>query len=64
MKNAINFVMWASLGDGCLAGGIGKMMGWFSYNWLIYGMFLMVSVIYILNRINTYILTLEINKNY
>lgn len=21
--------------------GVGKMMGWFSYNWLIYGIFVM-----------------------
>jgi hypothetical protein len=56
LKNAINFVIWASLGDGCLAGGIGKLMGWFSYNWLIYTMFIMDLIILLINKVNKRVL--------
>jgi hypothetical protein len=31
-------------------------MGWFSYNWLIYGMFIIDSVILLVNKINKKIL--------
>lgn len=52
VKETTSFVIWASLGEGCLAVGVGKMMGWFSYNWLIYGMGLMDLVIFGLARWN------------
>lgn len=46
------FVTWASMGEGCLAVGIGELMGRVSYNWLIYGMLLMDLAIYVLVRTN------------
>jgi hypothetical protein len=51
------------LGDGCLAGGIGKLMGWFSYNWLIYSMLIIDILILLINKINKKILMKERDAN-
>jgi hypothetical protein len=44
--------MSAALGEGCWAVGVGKMMGWFSYNWLIYSGFVINIFLVIFNYIN------------
>lgn len=59
---SVVFVFWSSLGEGTLAVGVGKFMGWFSYDWLIYGMFFMDAVIILFARLNAQILT-EDSKN-
>lgn len=54
MQETTTFVTWASLGEGCLAVGIGELMGRFSYDWLIYGMFIMDFAIYLIVRANKF----------
>ena len=52
MQETATFITWSALGEGCLAVGIGKMMGLISYNWLIYGMLVMDLIIAVLCRAN------------
>lgn len=52
MQETATFITWSALGQGCLAVGIGKMMGLISYNWLIYGMLVMDLIIAVLCRAN------------
>lgn len=51
------FLIWAALGEGCLAVGVGKMMSWFSYNWLIFGMACFNLAILVANRVNHHIMS-------
>lgn len=50
MNETSTFIIWSFLGEGCLAVGVGKMMGLISYNWLIYSMLVMDLIIAILSR--------------
>ena len=46
------FITWASLGEGCLAVLVGKMMGWISHEMLIYSILVFNIVIYFANKAN------------
>lgn len=42
-------MIWSSIGDGCLGVVVGKLMGWFSYNWLLYSIGMMnVALVFVM----------------
>lgn len=47
------FIIWAALGEGLLAVVTGKIMDFFSYDWLIYCILMFNVAIYMLNNYNT-----------
>lgn len=62
MNVSVIFVIWASLGEGCLAVGVGKFMNWFSYDWLIFGMLIMDAAIIGIVRMNAKIMSDDSSK--
>lgn len=59
ISDTTKFVIWGSLGEACLAVGVGKLMGWFSYNWFIYSIVFMCLGIYGISKWNTKIMSEE-----
>ena len=56
IHESTTFLIWAAIGDGCVGVVVGKMMGWFSYNWLLYSIGLMNVFLVIVMLVNEGIL--------
>lgn len=53
MPQTVLMIVWGCLGEGILAVGVGKLMGWLGYHWLIYSMLAMNLAIWAIAKINS-----------